>query len=223
MISWVDDKLGQLMQELHRLGLAENTMVVLCSDHGEMMGEHGQWSKRLMLEWSCRIPLIIHAPGRIAAGKRIKAPVSLLDLFPTFCEIAGAKVETPLDGRSLLPLIDGREEGRNRTVIAEYLGEGTIEPIRMVRRSNQKYITVNNYAPQLYDLEKDPEETENTAGKREYADIEKDLRTRAEAGWDGNALKKEVMASQQERFIVRSTAQFGTAPNWNYASGPFRR
>jgi choline-sulfatase len=222
MISWVDHKLGQLMQELQQTGLAGNTILVLTGDHGEMMGEHGQWSKRLMLEWSSRVPMILHGPGRIAAGKRVKAPVSLLDLFPTFAEIAGAKVETPLDGRSLLPLIDGREDGRNRAVIGEYLGEGPLEPIRMVRFGNYKYITVNNHPPQLFDLEKDPEEAVNAAGRREYASVEKDLRARIESGWDGNALKKAVMTSQQERAIVRSMSQFGTAPDWNYAGSPFK-
>jgi len=224
MISWVDDKLGQLMHELERLGLAENTIVVLTSDHGEMMGEHGQWSKRLMLEWSSRVPMMMSGPG-IPAGKRIKAPVSLVDLFPTFAEISGAKVETVLDGRSVLPLIDGREDGRDRAVIAEYMGEGPIEPIRMVRFGNYKYITVNNYPPQLFDLEKDPEESVNVAGRREYAAAEKDLRARAENGWDGNALKKAVMTSQQERLIVRSMSQFGTAPHWDYEPskpGPFK-
>ena len=222
MISWVDDKLGRLMQELQKLGMADNTMVVFAADHGEMMGEHGQWSKRLMLEWSCRVPMILYGPGRIAAGRRITAPVSLLDLFPTFCEMAGAKVESPMEGRSLLPLIDGRQDGRDRTVIAEYLGEGALEPIRMVRLGHHKYITVNNYPPQLFDLAKDPEESLNVAGKQEYASVEKELQVRAESGWDGNALKAAVQASQQERAMVRSIAQFGTAPDWNYAGGPFR-
>src|SRR5262249_52504486 len=68
MISWVDDKVGQLMKELHRLGMGSNTVVIFTSDHGEMLGEHGQWSKRLMLEWSARIPLIIAGHGRIPEG-----------------------------------------------------------------------------------------------------------------------------------------------------------
>lgn len=222
MISWIDRRIGLILDQIDQLGMAENTVVVLTSDHGEMMGEHGQWSKRLFLEWSGRVPLIIRAPGRIPAGKRVKAPVSLIDFFPTFAEIAGVKVETPLDGRSLLPLIDGREDGRDRAVIGEYLGEGTIEPIRMVRSGNYKYITVNNYPPQLFDLEKDPEESVNAAGKREYAAVEKDLRKRAESGWDGNALKKAVLTNQKERAIVHSMSRFGTAPNWNYDNGPFR-
>jgi choline-sulfatase len=221
MISWVDDKVGQLMKELHRLGMGADTVVIFTSDHGEMLGEHGQWSKRLMLEWSARIPLIIAGPGRIAPGKRVAAPVSLLDLFPTFMEMAEIQVETPLDGRSLLPLVDGRDDGRERECVTEYLGEGTIEPIRMVRRGQMKYITVNGYPPQLFDLKRDPEETTNLAGSREHAAAETGLRKRAETEWDGPALKKDVIGSQIERRLVQSAG----ATKWNFDSsvaGPYR-
>jgi len=225
MISWIDDKLGQLLRELDRLGLAAGTVVIFTSDHGEMLGEHGQWSKRLMLEWSSRVPLILRAPGRLPAGKRVAAPVALVDLFPTLAELAGAKVETPLDGQSLLPLIRGDQDSRTREVVCEYLGEGTLEPVRMVRIEHYKYIAVNNYPPQLFDLAKDPEETTNLSGRREYAAIERSLRARAERNWDGEALKQAVMRSQQERAIVRSMREFGGAPQWDYAPftpGPFR-
>jgi choline-sulfatase len=221
MISWVDDKVGQLLKELHRLQMNENTVVIFTSDHGEMCGEHGQWSKRLMLEWSARVPLIMAGPGRIPSGKRVAATVSLADLFPTFVEMADGKVETPLDGRSVLSLLNGKDDGRERECVAEYLGEGTIEPIRMVRSGKFKYITVNGYPPQLYDLAKDPQETTNLAGNREYAAAEAGLRKRAEAEWDGPALKKAVLANQRERRVVQSV---GT-PKWNFESvvpGPYR-
>ncbi|MCL5744597.1 MAG: choline-sulfatase [Acidobacteria bacterium] len=224
MISWVDDKVGRILNEMDRLGMSDNSVVVFTSDHGEMMGEHGQWSKRIMLEWASRVPMMVSGPG-VPAGKRIGAPVSLLDLFGTFTDIAGAQVETPLDGRSLMPLLAGREDGTGRQVTAEYMGEGAIEPVRMVRYKQYKYITVNNYGPQLFDLGKDPEETVNLAGTREYAEIEKDLRARVEKDWDGPALKKSVIASQQARQIVRSMKEHGQAPSWAFdatEAGPFR-
>jgi len=204
MCTWVDDRIGQLLDELERLGLAGNTMVVFTSDHGDMMGEKGQWFKRIYLEWSARVPLIVRWPGRVPAGKRVGAPVSLVDLFPTFTEGAGVPLRTRIDGRSLLPLLDGREEGRDREVIGEYFGEGTIEPVRMVRRGDYKYITVNGHPPQLYDLKRDPDETINAAGRSEYAAVERQLRTRAEKDWDGPALKRKVMASHEERDFLRS-------------------
>jgi choline-sulfatase len=199
----VDDRIGQLLNEVERLGMADNTMVLLTSDHGDMVGEKGQWFKRIYLEWSARVPLLISWPGRVPAGRRVQAPVSLVDLFPTFAEAAGVEVRTHIDGRSLLPLTDGRDEGRGREVIGEYFGEGTIEPIRMVRRGDYKYITVNGYPPQLFDLKKDPGENVNAAGRPEYASVERELRARAEKDWDGPALKRQVMTSHAERDFLR--------------------
>ncbi|HLJ17023.1 MAG TPA: choline-sulfatase [Bryobacteraceae bacterium] len=225
MISWVDDRVGHILDELARLGLDRNTVVIFTSDHGEMLGEHGQWSKRLLLEWSARVPLIVSAPGRLPAGKRIRGLVSLADLFPTFAELAGVKVETQLDGSSLLPLLSGTETGDGREVISEYLGEGSLEPMRMLRQKQYKYIIVNGYPPQLYDLKEDPEETRNVAGQPAYASAEKALRERIERDWDGAALKREVFTSQGRRRVVGSIGQHGQAPHWDYnvvEPGPFK-
>jgi len=140
--------------------------------------------------------------------------VSLVDLFPTFAEIGGIEVKTPVDGRSLMPLIDGREDGREREVIGEYFGEGTIEPIRMVRRGDYKYITVNGHAPQLYDLKRDPYETANVAGRAEYASVEKALQARAAKGWDGPDYKRRVMASHADRDFLRNINGYMTPDLW---------
>ena len=212
--TWLDQKVGLLLDELERLGLAQATMVVFTSDHGDMLGEKGQWFKRMYLEWSARVPLIVRYPGRISAGKRVKALASLVDLMPTFAEGAGIEVQTPVDGRSLMPFMDGRQDGRDREVIGDYCGEGTIEPIRMVRRGDFKYIAVNGHAPQLYDLNKDPDETVNMAGRKEYAEVEKSLRTRAEKDWDAPALERQVMASQADRDFLRSIPGYMNPNLW---------
>lgn len=214
MCTWLDDRIGSLLSELDRLGLARNTTVVLTSDHGDMLGEKGQWFKRVYLEWSARVPMIVSHPGRLPAGRRVNAAVSLVDLFPTFAEIAGIEVKTPIDGRSLMPLIDGRENGAEREVIGEYFGEGTLEPIRMVRRGGYKYITVNGHAPQLYDLKKDPHETVNFAGRAEYATVEKELTARAAKGWDGPDYKRRVMASHADRDFLRSINGYMNPDLW---------
>jgi choline-sulfatase len=224
MVSWVDDRVGKLLAELRRLQLDQDFVVFFTSDHGEMLGEHHQWSKRLMLEWSSRVPLIVSAPGRLPEGKRVSTPISLLDLFPTFAEMTNVQIDTEVDGHSLLPLLSGQESGREHPVIAEYLGEGTIEPIRMVRRNQFKYITVNGYPPQLYDLHTDPNESVNVAGRAEYSAVEAQLRVLAEKDWDGPALKKAVIQNQQDRKVVRSVKDDGIAPNWNFEpveTGPY--
>jgi choline-sulfatase len=224
MISWVDDRVGKLLAELQRLQLDENLVVLFTSDHGEMLGEHHQWSKRLMLEWSSRVPLIVSGPGLFLENRRITTPVSCLDLFPTFAEMGILKIDTEVDGRSLLPLLQGQESDPDRTILAEYLGEGTIEPIRMIRQGQYKYITVNGYPPQLYDLHTDPDESVNLAGRADFSAVEAKLRMLAEKDWDGPALKLAVMQNQQDRLMIRSVKGDGIAPNWNYEpveTGPY--
>jgi choline-sulfatase len=212
--TWLDEKVGRTLDELERLGLAKDTMVIFASDHGDMLGEKGQWFKRIYLDWSARIPLIVSHPGRLPAGKRISSLVSLVDLMPTFAEAAGIQVTTPVDGRSVLPLIDGREDGGNREVIGDYCGEATIEPVRMVRRGSHKYIAVNGHGPQLYDLAKDPDENVNVAGRREYAEVEATLHKRAIRDWDGPAVKRKVMASHADRDFLRNIPGYMNPDLW---------
>lgn len=215
MVSWVDDRVGKLLAELKRLDLDKSFVVFFTSDHGTMLGEHGQWSKRYMLEWSSRVPLIVSGPG-MPEGKRIAAPVSLIDLFPTITDLAGVKVESEVDGRSFLPFLKGAESGDGRAVIAEYLGEGVLEPVRMVRWEQYKYIIVNGYPPQLYDLQTDPNENVNVAGRAKYSQVEARLKRLAEKGWNGAAIKSAIMQNQQSRLIVRSMKDYGGAPHWEY-------
>ena len=214
MCTWIDDRIGNLLAEVERLGLARDTLIVLTSDHGDMCGEKGQWFKRIYLEWSARVPLIASWPGRIPAGKRVAAPVSLVDLLPTFAEAAGARVDTHIDGRSLLPLAEGREDGRDREVIGEYFGEATIEPVRMLRRGDYKYIVTHEYAPQLYDLRRDPAESANVAGRPECRAAEANLRSRIEKDWDPAGLKRRVMTSHAEREFLRSIPDYLVAGLW---------
>ncbi len=224
MISWVDSRIGMLLDELDRLGLAANTAVVFTSDHGEMMGEHGQWSKRLLLEWSARVPLIVRLPGGARPPARITQPVSTLDLLPTFNDLAGAKTDLPFDGTSLLPLLRGGAENPNASVICEYLGEGTIEPERMLRSGRHKYIIVNGYGPQLFDLKEDPNETVNLAGRSEYRAVEAELAKKIGVGWDGPALKRTAITDQQQRLLIQSLAK--STPRWDYVvhtPGPYLR
>src|SRR5690606_27567398 len=109
-ISYVDDKVGQLLQALRATRQLENTIIIFTSDHGEMLGERGLWYKMSFFEWSARVPLIFHAPGRFAP-RRVGDHVSLVDLLPTLVEIAAdgqaMTYADAIDGRSLLPLLHG--------------------------------------------------------------------------------------------------------------------
>ena len=219
MTSYVDDKIGRLMAALRDCRLAEDTIVVFAVDHGEMLGERGMWFKQTFFEWSARVPLIVAGPG-IAAG-RVGAHVSLVDLLPTFLDLATdgrppAPVD-PLDGRSLLPLIDRREPGEHRIAIAEYSSEGVCAASRMVREGRYKYVYTRGLPPMLFDLVADPHELENLAGSAAAAEAEARLRTRALEGWDPERVHARILASQRRRHFLRDVAQrSGRYPNWAY-------
>ena len=108
MISDIDHKLGQIRQTLADCGMSSNTIILLTSDHGDMLGERGLWFKKNLFEPAVRVPLILHWPGR-GGLNRVSAPVSLLDILPTLVDSATGSTEslvTACDGRSLLPLLD---------------------------------------------------------------------------------------------------------------------
>ena len=215
MVSCFDDKVGGVLAELDRLGMADDTAVLLCSDHGEMMGEYGMWFKRTCREWSSHVPLIVRKPGA-AEGRRVCAAVSLVDLFPTLLDMADLPAaDTPLDGHSLAPSLDYGAAPRDAAII-EYLGEGVIQPVRAVRRGRYKYVYVHGFSSLLFDVEADPCEERNLAGMPEHAAVEADLHDAVLRGWDPEATRAAVMQSQQERLLLRGALAEGQRWSWDF-------
>ena len=127
-IAYIDDQLGRLMAALRAAGLAEDTIVVLTSDHGEMLGERGLWYKMSFFEGASRVPLVVASPGRFAP-RRVAASVSLVDLMPTLIDFSGGDPQSlgiALDGRSLASSLGGG--AGHDEAIGEYLAEGAIAP-----------------------------------------------------------------------------------------------
>jgi choline-sulfatase len=109
-ISYLDDHVGKMLDTLEDCGLADDTVIVFTSDHGDFMGERGLWYKMSFLEHAARVPLIVHWPKRFSA-RRVTQPASLLDILPTLTAVAGHDDHAAtLDGRSLLPLLEGADE-----------------------------------------------------------------------------------------------------------------
>ena len=136
MVSYIDDKVGALLKALERSGLRDNTLVVFTSDHGEMMGERGMWFKQHFFEWASHVPLVISMPNQFEHA-RVKHNVSLIDLMPTFLDLASGKsfdeyIDKP-DGCSLLPALNGDTSGLSDTVISEFAADGSTGPSRMVK------------------------------------------------------------------------------------------
>ena len=220
MISYVDDKVGRILRTLEETGLADNTMVVFAVDHGEMLGERGMWYKQTFFEGSSRVPLIVSMPGRFAPG-RVAAHVSLLDLLPTFLDVAheGKAPEPvdPLEGQSLVPLMTGQDAGDQRQVISEYSSEGVCAASRMLREGRYKYIFTRGLAPMLFDLVADPDELNDLAGRPEQAELQQRLHARLLEGWDPDEVHARILASQKRRlFLAEVAGSSSKSPNWAY-------
>lgn len=220
MVSYVDEKVGRVLHTLEETGLADNTLVALCSDHGEMLGERGMWFKQCFFEWSVRVPLMISMPKRLAP-RRVGAHVSLVDLLATFMDVArgNGRFESvdPIDGRSLMPLAEGRDDGQDRVVISEYSSEGVCAPSRMVRAGRHKYIYTHGLPPMLFDLQDDPDELRNLAGRPELEAVQQRLHARLVQDWEPAEMHERILASQRRRlFVGRVNASSGASPNWAF-------
>ncbi|HEX2679938.1 MAG TPA: choline-sulfatase, partial [Candidatus Dormibacteraeota bacterium] len=159
-ISYVDDRVGELMEALDATGLRDETTVIFMADHGESLGERGLWYKMTFFEPSVAVPFIVSAPRHFKAA-RVTSIVSLLDLGPTLVDLAGGPTDKSLDGSSMVPLLRGG--GDDRTIVSEYLAEGAIAPAVMVRKGALKRIVSGPDPDQLYDLDEDPHELTNLA------------------------------------------------------------
>ncbi|WP_070990175.1 choline-sulfatase [Halofilum ochraceum] len=226
MISYVDDKVGELLDALEKTGQADNTIVVFAADHGDMMGERGMWYKMSMYEWSATVPFIISHPD-VPGGQRAKGNVSLVDLFPTFVEFASGETPDPviaphLDGHSVVPLLHGKDQDWPDTAYSEYMGEGAAGPVLMVRRGPYKYVYSDGEAgqpadpPQLFDLDKDPDELENVAGRSDYREIENELADRVHKRWNPDDLRRRVLETQKRRRFIYNALSKGRTQSWDW-------
>ena len=214
-ISYVDDWTRQLLEVLDRHDMAENTVVIFTSDHGDMLGERGLWYKMSFFEHSARVPLIVHAPTRFGPHT-VESHVSLLDLAPTLLELAGIEAPGQMTGSSLVPLLTDSTSQDERTVVGEYLGEGAVAPIFMIRRDQWKYVWSSADPPQLYDLAADPDELINLADNAEHADISAAFEAEVHQRWDVERIDGEVRASQQARRIVDHSMRQGRFSPWDF-------
>jgi choline-sulfatase len=183
-VDFVDDCIGELLQGLQARGLLDNTIIIYTSDHGEMLGRHGLWAKSVYYEPSLGVPLLMSGPGINAGHHRVTEPISLLDLFPTTCQLAGLPVPDGLDGVGFGPYLAspatvpaprefapsayymyGVIRGKNRASMDEPCAAW-----RAIRERDWKYVEIEGGSPLLFDMVNDPDETINLAGHPEHAE-----------------------------------------------------
>jgi choline-sulfatase len=220
MVSYVDDQVGKLLAALEAMDLADDTVVVFTSDHGDMLGERGLWYKWTLLESAVRIPLVIAVPGQVPS--RVAEPVSLLDLLPTLVDLgslggAAVPVVSEMEGDSLLPCLTGSGAlPSDRPVYAEMNADGAISPCVMVRKGVWKYIHSEPDPPQLFRLDEDPHELRNLGGSPEAAAIEAELHALVRNHWDLEGLARDVARSSEQRLFIQRIRSSAPYEQWDY-------
>ncbi len=176
MVKYIDDQVGRILKKLDDLGLAERTLVIFTTDHGDMVGAHGCIGKSIFSFYDdlVRIPLVMRLPGRIKPGTVVTEPVSQIDYMPTILDYVGLPVPGKVHGRSMRPLLE-----RRKVAWRDYAFCQRAEVARMLRTERYKYV----YRPKprivaAYDLKNDPHEDHNLADDPAHAKLVRDLHDR---------------------------------------------
>src|SRR3546814_221026 len=157
--TYADAQVGKILDALESSPYADNTIIVLWSDHGYHLGEKQHWEKFALWEKTTHVPFIIVAPGITRPGSICSQPVSLVDIYPTLLELCGLSPREDLDGQSLVSLLKDPAAPREQPAVMTY-GKGN----HAVRKGKWRYIHYADGTEELYDREQDPNEWHNVAG-----------------------------------------------------------
>lgn len=216
-VTYVDRKIGELLERLKTIGELDNTAIIFTADHGDMLAERLMVEKRTFYEYSARVPLLAWFPAQWRGGRACDAPVSLVDIFPTLTDLSTTTAPLAIDGRSFLNILDGRPDtGPARIAISEYHGEGVIAPCFMIREGDFKFIRITGGAPQLFNVKADPGEWKNLAGDPQYRELCERLHARLSREFDPAAIDKAVRLSQRQRTLIKSALSAGQPASWVY-------
>jgi len=174
-VSYADAMLGRVLSALDSSPYADNTIVVLWSDHGYHLGEKGQWGKHTLWERTSNVPFVWAGPG-VAKGVKTDVTASLIDMYPTFVEMCGLpKPHQPLEGQSLAATLSEPQAAKDRTVFLPYMKTGEYAVINR----DWRYIRYGDDGEELYNLREDPNEWTNLASDEKYTDVKAELQKSA--------------------------------------------
>ena len=175
LTQWIDNQIGKVLDSLAACEVADNTVVIYTTDHGENMGEHGLWWKNCLYQHACHVPLIISWPARWKGPQRRIQACSLVDVVQTIAHLGGVNVPADWNGDSMLNWLDVPETGWKDRAVSEYYAHNIVSGYAMIRMGKYKY-TYHTPADashpaerELYDLQSDPGEFNNLAAKDEYS------------------------------------------------------
>jgi arylsulfatase A-like enzyme len=189
--SYTDAQVGKVIAELDRLGLSNNTTIVLVGDHGWKLGEHGMWAKHTNFELDTRAPMIVVDPSQKAAGKKCPALVEFVDIYPTLCDLAGLQRPKHLEGLSFKPLLDEPGKPWKQAAFSQYPRQRNMgHSMRTDRYRLTLWQDPNGktLASELYDHQADAGENINLAGRPEHAGLVKQLSDQLKKGWKADPL-----------------------------------
>ncbi len=169
-ISFADAMVGHVLDALDQSGRADNTIIVLWSDHGWHLGEKARWRKQTLWRESTRVPLIVVAPGVTQAGSETAETVSLMDLYPTLVELAGLEMPAHLEGISLVPLLENPARAWDRPAVSTNGFRN-----HAVSTNRYRYLRYADGSEELYDLQTDPNEWHNLAGDPQFSSVQAEL------------------------------------------------
>ena len=188
-VSFTDTQIGKVLDELERLGLQDDTAIILWGDNGWHLGEHRLWSKVSSFEESTRVPMILSVPG-VTSGERSCSLVELIDVYPTICQLLGLDLPSHLQGTSMLPLVEDPTRPWKKGILSR------IDDAETVRTDRYRFTRFSKSVPEgdkqhlpgsgryeLFDLQNDPRENKNVAGSPDCQEVVKQMDQLLTAGW----------------------------------------
>ena len=210
LVTYMDDKIGRLIDTLEDQNLLENTVIIYTSDHGESLGEHGLWRKMNFYEQSVRVPLQISWPKVLPKNKRYSGAVSLVDVTATIMDLARVPDEIvslmKLDGDTLLHPLNGADWAERDFAFSEHLAHGTDRPAAMIRQGDYKlcYSYASEPELELYNLKSDPGEYNDLSQNSSFKTVVGELTALLLAIWNHpNEMDSKIRESQQTRLLIR--------------------
>ena len=217
LVTFMDAQVGKVLDALEAQGLTQSTRIIYTSDHGDNVGEWGMWGKSTMNEESVGVPMIVAGPD-IPKGKVSTTPVSILDIPPALLTGAGAELPDEMVGSSIYELAHA-DDDQQRVVFSEYHAMGAPTGAYMIRKGKWKLIHYVGYAPQLFDLESDPDELSDLGTSSHHEPVRAELLAELQAICDPDAVDQQAKADQAAtvarhggRALVVEKGGFGATP-----------
>lgn len=202
LCSFLDRQVAAVLASLQAAGLADNTIVIYTSDHGEMLGEHGLWWKSTFYDGAERVPLIVSWPGRFTGGNVVTQNVSLMDIGTTLIDLCGSDPLSGASGRSFHCLLAGDNALWDDQVFAEYAEAGSSLAARMVRSGPWKYNYYHGQRPELFNLQNDPGEMNDLWQDPAYSEVRHELHELVLRNWDAGQVAAHMTRRTSEGHLL---------------------